>query len=63
MLKIVCQEDDKYLAELIVKAVQNYGMCPPVECHNPSADCKRCIADWLEIEVIKENSEQEGVVS
>jgi len=59
MVKIVCHEDDEYIAEEIVKAIQSYGMCPPIECHNPSADCKQCIADWIEIEVIKEDGEQE----
>ena len=57
MIKIVCDKDDEYIAKDIVKAVQSYGMCPPVDCES-QLDCKQCIASWLEIEVIEKDGEQ-----
>ena len=59
MVKIVCDEDDKWIAEEIVKAVQKYRLCPPlVDCNNPTADCNKCIAHWLTIEVVKDGEQE-----
>lgn len=59
MIKIVCDEDDEGTAERIVKAVQKYHICPPlIVCDNPTASCDQCIADWLEIEVIKDGEQE-----
>ena len=62
MVKIVCDKDDEYIAKNIVNAVQTYGMCPPVDCDNSSADCKKCVANWLEIEVVKCDAKQDKVI-
>ena len=54
MMKIVCDKDNKESAEKIVKLVQKYQICPPfVDC-SPAASCDKCIAEWLEIEVIED---------
>lgn len=59
MIKIVCDKDDKESAEKIVKLVQKYQICPPfVDC-SPAASCDKCIAEWLEIEVINGMTELE----